>query len=125
MCKYKGIYCTYVYLKFSKKTEVLPYRMVLCLCIHILTFIAQYLPEMLGWVEWMLTAPANLYCLLNCRGLKLFSAGIHAVISSCNANFPEVWGCWYLDDGSLVGPLGFGDLPALPTGGNRSKDKLQ
>ena len=53
----------------------------------------------------MLTAPANLYCLLNCRGLKLFSAGIHAVISSCNANFPEVWGCWYLDDGSLVGPL--------------------
>ena len=72
---------------------------------------------MVGWVEWMLTAPANLYCRgqkLYCTtgvqqgdplGPLLFSAGIHEVVSSCNVNFPEVWGCWYLDDGSLVGPL--------------------
>lgn len=63
----------------------------------------------------MLTAPANLYCRgqkLYCTtgvqqgdplGPLLFSAGIHEVVSSCNVNFPEVWGCWYLDDGSLVG----------------------
>ena len=83
----------------------------------IMNFTKQYLPEMVGWVEWMLTAPANLYCRgqkLYCTtgvqqgdplGPLLFSAGIHEVVSSCNVNFPEVWGCWYLDDGSLVGPL--------------------
>ena len=80
---------------------------------HILNFI----PLARTWAQWSLSSPGLLFCqghmLWSKRGVQqgdpldpfLFSCGIQIIIDGIRQLHPTCGHLWYLDDGTVIGPL--------------------